>query len=141
MIYGITLVLLSILAVPSLLLSKKPNAKELLEKIEPYQGWIGLIFCIWGVWGIISSILNLGWLTSAPIWWATLLAGSIVQAGLGFMLGFGTINKLVIGSNVQAQEKAAELREKIAPKQGKLGLFGLFLGVWVIVASFLFTVA
>ncbi len=141
MIYGITLVLLSIIAVPSLVLSKKPNAKELLEKIEPYQGWIGLIFCIWGVWGIISSILNLGWLTTAPIWWITLLAGSIVQATLGFMLGFGAINKLVIGKNDQAQEKAAELRARIAPKQGKLGILGIAVGIWMIVASFLFTVS
>lgn len=38
MIWGITLILLSILAVPSLLLSKRPDARELLEKIEPYQG-------------------------------------------------------------------------------------------------------
>ena len=141
MIYGITLVLLSILAVPSLVLSKKPNAKELLEKIEPYQGWIGLLFCIWGVWGVISSILNIGWLTSAPIWWITLLAGSIIQATLGFLLGFGTINKLVIGKNIQAQEKAAELRAKMAPLQGKLGLFGVIVGIWVIVASFLFSIA
>jgi len=43
MIWGITLILLSIVAVPSLILSKKPNAKELLEKVEPYQGWIGLV--------------------------------------------------------------------------------------------------
>lgn len=141
MIYGITLVLLSIITVPSLVLSRKPNAKELLEKIEPYQGWIGLIFCIWGVWGIISSILNVNWLTSAPIWWSTLLAGSIIQALLGFMLGFALINKIVLGKSLEAQEKAAELRTKIAPKQGKLGLFGIALGIWVIVASFIFTVA
>jgi len=36
MFYGIQLILLSIIAVPSLILAKKPNAKELLEKIEPY---------------------------------------------------------------------------------------------------------
>ena len=138
MIYGITLVLLSIIAVPSLLLSKKPNAKELLEKIEPYQGWIGLVFCFWGIWGIITSILNLGWLTTAPIWWITLLAGSIVEATLGFMLGFGLINKLVLGKNEKAKEKAAEIRSKIAPKQGKLGILGIAVGVWMIVASFLF---
>jgi len=140
MIYGITLVLLSIIAVPSLVLSKKPNAKELLEKIEPYQGWIGLVFCIWGVWGVISSILNIGWLTTAPIWWITLLAGSVIQATLGFLLGFGTINKLVVGRNVQAQEKAAELRSRIAPMQGKLGLVGVIVGIWVIVSSLLFSV-
>ncbi len=141
MIYGITLVLLSIIAVPSLVLSKKPNAKELLEKIEPYQGWIGLVFCFWGVWGIVTSILNIGWLTSAPIWWITLLAGSIVEATLGFMLGFGLMNKLFLGKNEKAKEKAAEIRSKIAPKQGKLGILGIVVGVWMIVASFLFTIA
>ncbi|WBL21353.1 hypothetical protein [Zunongwangia sp. HRR-M8] len=140
MIYGITLILLSIIAVPSLILSKKPNAEELLAKVAPYQGWIGLVFCIFGVWGIISAILNLGWLTSAPIWWATLLAGSIVEAGLGFMLGFSLINSLLLKNNAAAQEKAATLREKIAPKQGKLGILGLIVGSWMIIASFLFAV-
>ena len=138
MIFGITLVLLSIIAVPSLLLSKKPNAKELLEKIEPYQGWIGLVFCVWGGWGIISAVLNLGWLTTLPVWWITLLAGSIVEAGLGFLLGFGQINKIFLGKNEAAKEKAALIREKIAPMQGKLGVLGLIVGAWMIVASFLF---
>lgn len=141
MINGIMLVLLSIIAVPSLVLSKKPNAKELLEKIAPYQGWIGLVFCILGVWGIISSILNLGWLTTAPIWWVTLAAGSLVQATLGFMLGSGLMNKLFMGKNPEAQQKVAELRSKIAPKQGKLGILGIAVGTWMIVASFLFTIA
>ncbi|WBL26796.1 hypothetical protein [Zunongwangia sp. HGR-M22] len=140
MIYGITLILLSIIAVPSLILSKKPNAEELLAKVAPYQGWIGLVFCIFGAWGIISAILNLGWLTSAPIWWATLLAGSVVEAGLGFMLGFALINSLLLKNNAAAQEKAATLREKIAPKQGKLGILGLIVGSWMIIASFLFAV-
>ena len=141
MIYGITVVLLSIIAVPSLLLSRKPNAKELLEKIEPYQGWIGLVFCFWGIWGVITSVLNIAWLTTAPIWWITLLAGSIVEATLGFMLGFGLINKLVLGKNEKAKEKAAEIRSKIAPKQGKLGILGIIVGIWMIAASFLFTIA
>lgn len=141
MIYGISLILLSIIAVPSLILSKKPNAKELLAKIEPYQGWIGLIFCIWGIWGIISAFLNMGWLTIVPIWWITLLAGSVVQAGLGFMLGYGTINKLFLSNNAEAIQKAEKIREKIAPKQGKLGLLGIAVGIWMVVASFIFAVA
>ena len=141
MIYGIFLVLLSIIAVPSLIVSKKPNAQELLEKIEPYQGWIGLVFCFGGIWGIIQSILNLGWLTSVPIWWVTLFAGSLVETTLGFMLGFGLMNKLFLGKNEKAKEKAAEIRSKIAPKQGKLGILGIIVGIWMIAASFLFTIA
>ncbi|WP_435263270.1 hypothetical protein [Tenacibaculum sp. nBUS_03] len=138
MIWGITLILLSIIAVPSLLLAKKPNAKELLEKIEPYQGWIGFVFFIWGLWGVISSLLNIGGLSVYPIWWITLLAGNIVEAVLGFMLGFGLINKFVLSKTEGGEEKGNRLREKLAPKQGQLGVFGLFVGTWMIVASFLF---
>ncbi|PKV49896.1 hypothetical protein ATE84_1935 [Aquimarina sp. MAR_2010_214] len=137
MTWGITLILLSIIAVPSLLLSKKPNAKELLEKIEPYQGWIGLIFCFWGVWGVISSILGIGWLATFPIRWSVYLAGNAIEAILGFMLGFGMINKLVLSKNEAAKEKANQLREKLAPKQGKLGVLGLIIGALMIVLSFL----
>ena len=138
MIWGISLILLSIIAVPSLLLSKKPNANDLLEKIEPYQGWIGIVFCFWGLWGIITAILNLNWLSSAPIWWASLLIGNLVSASLGFLLGSSLINKMILSNNAHAQAKAAELREKIAPKQGKLGLAGIIIGIWMITASFLF---
>jgi hypothetical protein len=141
MIYGITLILLSIIAVPSLILSKKPNAKELLEKVEPYQGWIGIIFCFWGIWGMVSAVLNIGWLTSAPIWWGTLMAGSFVEACLGFLLGFPLINKLFLSNSVKAREKAAGIRAKVAPRQGQLGILGIIVGIWMIVASFLFTIA
>lgn len=141
MIWGISLILLSIIAVPSLILSKKPNAKELLEKVEPYQGWIGLVFCFWGVWGIISAVLNLNWISVAPIWWITLLVGNIVSAALGFMLSSGLINKLLLSKNEAAKAKAEELRTKIAPKQGKLGIAGIVIGIWMIIASFMWSVA
>ena len=138
MIWGITLILLSIIAVPSLILAKKPDAKELLEKVEPYQGWIGIVFCFWGIWGVITAILNIGWLSVWPVWWITLLAGNLIEAILGFMLGFGLINKFFLSKNEAAKAKANQLREKLAPKQGKLGLIGIAVGVWMIIASFVF---
>ena len=141
MIWGITLVLLSIIAVPSLILSKKPNAKELLAKIEPFQGWIGIIFCFWGVWGLLTAMLNLDWLTEAPLWWVTLLAGNLISVLLGFSLGSGLIHKLFLSKNETDRAKSEELRQKIAPKQGRLGIFGIALGIWMIVASFLYTIA
>lgn len=137
MIFGITLILLSFIAVPSLVLSKHAHAGELLSRIAPYQGWIGLVFCFWGVWGIISAILNLGWLTSNPIWWATLLSSSIVEATLGFLLGYGMISKLVLSKNEEAKKKGELLLAKLAPLQGKLGVFGVAVGIWTIVASIL----
>lgn len=140
MIYGISLILLSIIAVPSLILSKKPNAKELLDKVEPYQGWIGLVFSIFGIWGIISSLLSLEVLTNAPIWWITLFVGSIVEATLGFLLGFPVISKIISKNAPDYQQKNIKIREKLVPLQGKLGILGVISGIWIITASFLFTV-
>ena len=137
MIYGITLILLSIIAVPSLLLARKPNAAELLEKVAPYQGWIGVAFCFFGIWGVITSFLNMGWLTEYPIWWATLLAGSLVEAVLGFMLGYPLISNW-LASNADAKAKVEQLRARMAPLQGRLGVLGIGVGVWMIVANILF---
>ncbi len=139
MIYGITLIILGLLAAPSLLLSKKPNAKELLDKITPYQGWIGLVFCFWGIWGVIQAILNIGLLTDFPIWWITWIAGSAISAILGFILGYGMINKLLLSKNEEAKQKGEELLAKLAPIQGKLGLIGVVVGIWVVVANILFS--
>ncbi len=138
MVNGITLIILSIIAVPSLLLSKRPDAKEMLAKVEPYQGWIGLVFCLWGLWGIIQSILWVGYLADFPIWWISFLAINIVQFSLGFMLGYGLINKYALSKNETAREKGEQLRAKIAPLQGKIGILGIILGIWMIVADILF---
>jgi hypothetical protein len=138
MIYGISLIILGLMAAPSLLLSKKPNAKELLDKLTPYQGWIGLVFAFWGVWGIINAILNIGLLTDFPIWWATWMAASVIEAVLGFLLGYGMISKLLLSKNETAKAKAEELLAKLAPMQGKFGLFGVVVGIWTVVASILF---
>ena len=138
MIYGITLILLSIIAVPSLLLSRKPNAAELLEKVAPYQGYIGAAFCFFGLWGLLSAFLNLGLLTAAPVWWITWAAGSAVEAVLGFMLGYPLIQQYVLSNNDEAVAKGEALRARLAPIQGRLGLAGIGVGAWMIAASMLY---
>jgi len=140
MIYGITLIILGILAVPSLLLSKKPDAKDLLDKIVPYQGWLGVIFCIWGIWGIISCILNIGWLGSFPISWILWLLVSVVEACLGFILGYGLIAKHALSKSPEAAEKGKQLLAKLTPLQGKLGIVAIVLGILQIVGSIIWRV-
>lgn len=140
MIYGLTLIILGILAVPSLILAKKPEAKELLDKITPYQGWIGLVFAFWGVWGIIDCIIHIGWLTSFPIYWIIWLLVSVVEGALGFILGYGLIVKYVLSKNETAKEKGAQLLLKLAPLQGTLGIIAIILGIVQIVVSIIWKV-
>ncbi len=139
MITGITLIVLSLLAVvPSILLAKKPNAQELLDKITPYQGYIGIVFFSWGIFGIVfSGVLGLSWMPTWPIFWATTLVVNALQALLGFLLGYGMISKYVFSKSEEAKKKGEQLLAKLAPIQGKIGIAGIFVGIWSIVASIL----
>ena len=136
--YGITLIILGVLAAPSLFLANRPNAKEFLDKVVPYQGWAGLLFCLWGTWSVINAILNISLLGKFPIWWVTWVASSAVEAILGFILGYGMISKLLLSKNEEAKKRGEQLLQKLAPIQGKLGMAGIVIGVWVIIASILF---
>jgi hypothetical protein len=137
MLYGLALIFLGILAVPSVLLSRQPNARQMLDKVAPYQGWIGVVFCVWGIWALISAVLNVALLSVMPIWWLTWLATGGVTAALGFILGYPVITSLM-GSNAQAKAKATQLLIKLAPLQGRLGLVAIGLGIWGVVAALLF---
>ena len=140
MLYGILLIILGLLAIPSLILSKKPDAKALFDKIAPFQGWIGFVFAIWGIWGIISAILNLGWLAHWPIYWITYLLVSVVEAGLGIILGYGLIQKYALSKNESAAAAGEKVLAKLLPLQGTLGIVAIILGIWQCVASILWVV-
>ncbi len=129
MTYAIGLILLGILSVPSLILAKKPDAKELLDKITPYQGWIGVVFAFWGIWGIISCVLNLGLLSSAPLAWILWFVTVVTTAVLGFILGYGLIMKYLLSKNETAKEKGEQLLAKLTPLQGKFGIVAIVLGI------------
>jgi membrane protein insertase Oxa1/YidC/SpoIIIJ len=134
---AIWLALLGVLAAPNLILSKKPNAKEYLDKLAPYQGWIGVVSAFWGIWGIISFLRMMSWYIKVwPIMGFTYLAVSIVLLLLGFMLGLAVIKGFV--KNESAQAKMDSMREKLAPKQGLLGIVAIGLGVWMIIANLIF---
>ena len=138
LVNGIWLAVLGVLGASNLIIARKPDAKELIGKLAPYQGWIGAVSALWGVWGIISSILNLGWMAYAPIYWITYLADSVLSLALGLLLGVGVLKTFI--KNAQAQEKMDQTIAKLAPYQGLLGLIAIGVGIWMVIAGFLFTI-
>jgi hypothetical protein len=136
-LWGITLIILGILASPSLILSRRPDAGKVLGKITPWQGWIGIIFFFWGIWGVISSLLTAWAIALVPVWWFTLLIGSVMEMVLGFILGYGLIAKYIFSKSETAREKGEAIIAKLAPVQGVIGIIGIIVGIWVIIASFL----
>ncbi len=139
LINGIWLAVLGVLGASSLIISKKPDAKELIGKMAPYQGWIGAVSALWGVWGLISSVLSLGWLSLWPVYWVTFFVGAVLLLSLGFLLGVGVLKTFI--TNPEAQARMNQTIVKLTPYQGKLGVVAIVLGIWMITASFLFVVA
>ncbi len=138
LINGVWMAVLGILGASSLVIAKKPDAKALIDKLAPFQGWIGAISALWGAWGIVSSILNLNWLSVVPIFWITFLATSITLLALGLLLGVGVLKTFIKAP--AAVEKLDATIAKLAPYQGMLGLIAIGLGIWMVVAGFLWSV-
>ena len=128
---GIWLAVLGILAAPNLIISRKPEAKEIIAKMVPYQGWIGAVSAVYGLIQIIKFLTHMNIFHYIPVGALTWLASGLLQLGLGLLLGIGVI-KSFVGSE-EAKAKMDDMIAKLAPKQGMLGLLGIIVGLWTIV--------
>jgi hypothetical protein len=138
MMFGFSgfLIVLGILGAASLIIAKKPDAKQLIDKLTPYQGWIGACGALTGAYWTLMAILNLGLLAHSPIGWITWMAVAVVMLLLGFLLGVGTLKTFI--KNPEANAKMDQTITKLAPYQGTLGLVSIGLGVWGILSAILF---
>ena len=135
LVAGIWLILLGVLGAADIIIAKKPDAKELIAKMAPYQGWFGAVSAIWGVWIIISSVLSLSWLATWPVRWVLYLGTGVVCAGLGLLFGIGVLKSFI--KNEQAQAKMDETVAKVMPIRSKLGIAGIAIGLASIIVGFL----
>jgi len=135
---GIILLALGVLAASASIVAKRPDAQAYIDKLVPYQGWLGFITCIWGVWIIISAVLNLGWLGIIPIWWITYAATGVLEFCLGLLLGYALLTKCLLSKNAEAMKRGEQIRMKIVPYQVTLGYASILVGIWTIVANFMF---
>jgi hypothetical protein len=138
MIFGIWLALLGVLGASNLIISRKPDAKELIAQLAPYQGWMGAVSAIWGAVGIISCVMGLRLLGIWPLWWVTSLATALLLIALGLLLGVGVLKTFI--KDPTARDKMDQTIAKLAPYQGTLGLIAIGVGVWRCVANFIWVV-
>jgi hypothetical protein len=138
LVNGLWLAVLGVLAAANLIIAKKPDAKQLIDKLSPYQGWIGAISALWGVWGLISSVLNLRWLSIVPVFWITFLVNAVLLFALGLLLGVAVLKTFI--KQPEAVKRMDELIVRLTPKQGMLGLVAIGVGAWMVVSGFLWRV-
>ena len=135
---GIWLALLGVLAASNLIIARKPDAEALIGKIAPYQGWIGAVSAVWGVLAILGCIGHIGWMTSAPVYWLSWLAASILLTSLGLLLGVGVFKSFIKSGTANANLDRVIAR--LAPFQGTLGLIAIGVGAWKMISSVMFRV-
>ncbi len=127
-----------VLGAAGLIIAKKPDAKQLIDKLTPYQGYCGALMFIWGIWDIITTLRFLSLLGAGGrgvIAWVLMLIVSLTELCLGFLLGFGLITKYALSKNAQAMEKGEQIRAKIIPFQSTLGIISILLAIlWLLYA-------
>ncbi len=128
-ISALVVIVAGILAAAPLIVAKKPNAKELIDKMVPYQGWIGIVLFFWGVWDTISVISGMALLSIAPVLWIIALLISLTELFVGFLLGYALISHYVLSKNEAAKKKGEEIRMKLMPYQTKLGVLAIVFGL------------
>ncbi len=141
LVTGVVLIALGALAAASSIVAKRPDAQVYIDKLVPYQGWLGFIACLWGVWIIISAILNLNWFSYVPVWWLTYAATGALIAALGLLLGYALLTKFILSRSAEAVRRGEQLRLSIVPYQVTLGYIAIVLGIWTVVATFLYRIA
>ncbi len=137
-ISGLWLAVLGVLGAASLIIAKRPDAKQLIDKLVPHQGWIGAISAIWGLITTLRALFAIRLLTIVPIWWLSWLAAGLLLLALGLLLGVGVLKSFI--TQAQAQQKMDVAIVKLAPYQGRLGIIAIAVGVWVAFAGLVFRV-
>ena len=132
------LLVLGVVCASNLIIARKPDAKELIAKVAPYQGWIGAISALWGAWWLINWILNMRVMMTWPILGITWLANSILLLALGLLCGIGVLKTFVKAP--AATEKLDLTVAKLAPYQAILGLVGIGVAVWTILDLYIFKI-
>ena len=137
LINALVLIVGGILAVSGLIVAKKPDAKELIDKLVPYQAIIGIALLALGIVNLVRWLGNhvFTLLRVAPLFGLTVLAMIFASILLGFMFGMPQIAKWLPGEG-GAEQKGMELSKKLAPYQVIIGIIGLVAALLMLLYRF-----
>jgi hypothetical protein len=130
-IFAVFLMLGGVLAMSSLIVAKKPDAKATLDRLVPFQAVIGVVMVVLALiyWFYVAGVIGAFRGISADALNAVVrlvaIFGGIV---LGMLFGMPQIAKWIPGDS-PAEQKAMELSQKVAPFQALIGIAVAIAGV------------
>ncbi len=120
MLTGIISILGGVIAASSYIVSKKANAKELIDKLIPYQGWIGVVLLFWSIKNVLRLLNYFNGYT---------LLFAVAQFIVGFLLAYGLLSQYLFKNSEEAIEKGQQLRVKLVQYQVPAGVGLIILGI------------
>jgi hypothetical protein len=129
------LIVAGILAAAGLIVSRKPEAAQLIDKLTPWQGWVGIVLLFWGFWDVVNALGALAW--AGFVVFLVYIIVAVIEILLGFLLGFGLITKFALSKNDEAKAKGQAIRGKLAPFQGILGFVAIAVAIVLPVVAFI----
>lgn len=126
------LLVLGVLAASDRLAAGRPNARDILATLKPFQGWVGLVGIFFGLWSVIDHVVHIGMLKYSVLLWVIGLAVALLCVAIGFLLAFGLMGGL-LAKNAAAKQKADEVYEKLAPWRPSLGMTAISTAILSIV--------
>ncbi len=129
---SVIVILGGILAVSGLIIANKPDAKQIIDKLTPYQALIGVamiglsVVTFVRLLGILTDLFKLNFMFALGVW---CMIGTGVA--LGALFGMPQIVKWIPGES-SAEQKAMEFSQKVAPFQVLLGLVAIGGGLIVL---------
>ncbi len=124
--YFVSLILGGILGISGLIVAKKPDAKELIAKIQPFQAFIGIALLIFGVYNVLHIMDFIRIMSVLPVL-GIMAIGAVVSAiVLGILFGMPMVAKMSAGGAA----KGEELGKKLAPFQTLFGIVALVTGIY-----------
>jgi len=123
------LILGGILALSAFIVSKKPDAKQMIDKLVPFQAFIGVALLVVGILNWLDAgIVNIFRIMSFWFLGGIAILGGVFSAILlGFFFGMPQIAKWIPGES-NAETKAMELSKKLAPFQMLIGIIAIISG-------------
>ena len=134
MLYTILSIVGGLIAASSFVIARKPDAKELFDRLAPYQGFIGIGMLTVGILWLLQVLPHIAdILKAAPLQGGVTLGALVCTILVGFVLGYGLLSKYVLSRSEVAQEKGAQMLVKLSRIQVPLGLATVGLGIASIV--------
>ena len=136
LLYTIVLFCGGSIAAASFIIKRRPDAKELIDKVLPFQGIIGIALLINGIFALLGYIWRFPFLFKHSTFWASIiLLAIIVNLVLGFLLGYGILAKYILKGSDEALEKAEDIKEQLVKYQIQVGLTAIVLSLlWFLLA-------